>query len=69
VAAGSADDRRPIIRSLGDIQTGRSLGESVSLAKGREFTMASVDFTWGVNIQGKALKTQKFSEGVLDDSN
>jgi hypothetical protein len=51
-AAGSADDRRPMIRSLGDIQIGRSLGESLSLARGLVFTMASVDFTW-VNIYSK----------------
>jgi hypothetical protein len=42
---GRADERRPMIRSLGEMQTGKSVGESVSRASGRELTMASIDFT------------------------
>jgi hypothetical protein len=39
---GRAEERRPMIRSLGEMQTGKSVGESVSRASGRELTMASI---------------------------
>ena len=49
---GRVEERLPMISSLGEMQTGKSVGESVSRASGRELTMASIDFTW-VHISSK----------------